>query len=98
MATFMETYRTSLPDESVFPKLHYLEEHLVPFTKKWKVGPGILGEHGGESVHSLFNQLAARFASMPARLSRVEAMMRHHLVQANPATKAPPEPAKKKKN
>ena len=80
-----------------FLKLHYLENHLVPFIKKWKVGSGILSEHGGESVHSLFKQRAACFASMPARFRWVEAMMRCHLVQAIPATKAPREPAKQKK-
>ena len=63
----------------------------------WTVGPGILGDHGGESIHSLFNQLAARFAGIPAKLKRYEQMMKFHLLQANPAVKSPPEVQKKKK-
>ena len=50
---FLTVYREELPAESVFPKLHYLEDHIVPFVRQWKVGPGILGEHGGESIHRL---------------------------------------------
>ena len=93
----MTTYRSVLPEQSVFPKLHYLEDHLALFVRQWTVGPGILGEHGGESIHSLFNQLAARFAGIPAKLKRYEQMMKFHLLQANPAVKSPPEAQKKKK-
>ena len=31
---FMATYRRLCPEESVFPKLHYTEEHIVEFVKE----------------------------------------------------------------
>ena len=37
---FMSNYRSLLPNESVFPKAHYLEEHMVAFARQWRVGPG----------------------------------------------------------
>ena len=93
----MTTYWSVLPEQSVFPKLHYLKEHFALFVRQWTVSPGILGEHGGESIHSLFNQLAARSAGIPAKLKRYEQMLKFHLLQANPAVKSLPEAQKKKK-
>ena len=93
----MTTYRSVLPEQSVFPKLHYLEDNLALIVQQWKVVPGIIGEHVGESIHSLFNQLAARFAGIPAKLKRYEQMMKFHFQQANPGVKSPPEAQKKKK-
>ena len=94
---FMATYRQVLPEESVFPKLHYMEDHLVNFMRQWHVGPGILGEHGGESVHSMFNNLLSRFSGVPVAADRIAQVMRHHLLQASPSTKPPPEPKPRKK-
>ena len=94
----MSNYRSLLPNESVFPKAHYLEEHMVAFARQWRVGPGILGEHGAESVHSVFNKLLARFASMPVAADRLKQVMKAHLLQANPATKPPPQPKHRKEN
>ena len=33
---FMKDYRRLCPDASVFPKLHYLEDHVVQFIRRWK--------------------------------------------------------------
>ena len=41
---FMVLYRALSPPQPVFPKLHYLEDHVVPFIRKWRAGPGLLGE------------------------------------------------------
>ena len=34
------------------PKLHILEDHVVPFLEKWGVGLGFWGEHGAH-VHTV---------------------------------------------
>ena len=44
--SFMQHWRTNWPNESVTPKMHILEEHTVPFIKKWKLGCGFYGEQG----------------------------------------------------
>ena len=53
----MKYYREQFPTSTVTPKLHMLEEHIVPWLKKWKVGFGLLGEQGAESIHAHFNSL-----------------------------------------
>ena len=52
---FMEAYR--LAEKRVTPKLHILEEHIVPWIRKWGVGVGFHSEQGAESIHALFNSL-----------------------------------------
>ena len=92
----MQGYRQLTPAQPVFPKLHYLEDHILPFIKRWRVGPGLLGEHGGESVHALFNQLHSRYSSIPDVPTRLLHMMKFHCLQANPATKEAPKPKPRK--
>ena len=43
---FMDYWRSTWPRETVTPKMHMLEEHMVPFLKKWKLGCGFYGEQG----------------------------------------------------
>lgn len=43
---FMDCWRTNWPDETVSPKMHMLEEHMIPFLEKWKLGCGFYGEQG----------------------------------------------------
>ena len=43
---YMMYWRTQWPNESVTPKMHIMEEHVVPFIKKWKLGCGFYGEQG----------------------------------------------------
>ena len=93
----MADYRELCPSSTIFPKLHYLEEHVVDFIQRWKVGPGMMGEHGGESMHCLFSALQVRFASTPDVVMRYQNMLKQHLVSVNPNLPAAPEPARKKK-
>ena len=41
-----EYWRKTWPNETVTPKMHLLESHMVDFIKKWKVGLGFYGEQG----------------------------------------------------
>ena len=43
---FMAYWRFNWASESVTPKMHILEDHVVPFIKKWKLGCGFYGEQG----------------------------------------------------
>ena len=42
----MECWRQNFPNETVIPKMHMMEDHLVPFLRKWKLGCGFYGEQG----------------------------------------------------
>ena len=39
-----------------------LEDHLVPFTRKWKFPLGFFGQRGEESIHHDFVSLAETFS------------------------------------
>lgn len=54
---FLAYYRLTFPNSSVTPKLHMVEDHIVPFIQQWGIGIGMLGEQGAESIHARFNQL-----------------------------------------
>ena len=49
----MTFWRSELSNETVSPKMHMMEDHLVPFVKKWKLGCGFYGEQGDELILSL---------------------------------------------
>ena len=61
---FLYDYRELCPQSTVFSELHYLEEHIVKFVPKWKIGPCMMGGHGGESIYHQFNLLRNRFSSI----------------------------------
>ena len=64
----MVYYREEFPHSTVTPKLHMLEEHLVPWLQKWRVGFGLLGEQGAESIHARFNSLKRKYCGIPDKL------------------------------
>ena len=72
---FMTYYREAFPESSVIPKMHIMEEHIVPFIQRWKVGCGFLGEQGAESVHKYFNILERTYTCVPDKLARLKQKM-----------------------
>ena len=54
---FLCHYQASFPSATITPKLHMMEDHVVDFVSQWRVGIGMLGEQGAESIHTVFNQL-----------------------------------------
>ena len=78
---FVCFFRTTFPDASFPPKLHMLEEHVIPFKRKWHFPLGFFSEQGGESVHHEFVQLASTFSHVKPATSQLKKMMEeHHLV------------------
>ena len=96
---FLSFYRDAFPHASITPKLHMMEDHVVPFLKKWKVGFGFLGEQGAESIHTRFNSIRRNYSNMPNSVARLEAIMKEHLSQVCPTNIAKlPAPKPRKKN
>ena len=82
--SFLSCYRDAFPHASITPKLHMMEDHLVPFLKKWKVGFGFLGEQGAEFIPARFNNIRRNYTNMPKTVTRLEAILREHLSQVCP--------------
>ena len=81
---FITLYKDFFPHATVTPKLHMLEDHVVPFLKKWRVGFGFLGEQGAESIHSKFNSIRGNYENMPNPVRRLKAILNSHLIQVCP--------------
>ena len=94
----MAFYREKFSSATVLPKMHMLEEHVVPWLKKWGVGFGLLGEQGVESIHTHFNSLGRTFKSMPEEVARLRQLMKEHLLHIAPVNiAATPEVKRRKK-
>ena len=50
---YMLFYRTHF--RRVLPKMHMLEDHVLPWIRRWGTGMALHGEQGGESIHAEFN-------------------------------------------
>lgn len=81
---FMEFYRDSFPHATITPKLHMLEDHIVPFLQEFHVGLGFLGEQGAESIHARFNKFRQDYRVMPNRAAQLKSIMNAHLLQVCP--------------
>ena len=90
----LHDYRELCPQSTVFSELHYLEEHIIKFVPKLKIGPGMMGEHGDESIYHQFNLRRNRFSSSPEAAARsYHRLGEHHLTDCHSAS----EPARKSK-
>ena len=76
---FLHYYRSTFPAASITPKLHLMEDHIVPFVQKWRVGFGLMGEQGAESIHTVYNQLKRRYANIHNREDQLrQVTLEHH--------------------
>lgn len=60
--------------------MHILEDHVVPFTRKWKFPLGFFGEQGGESIHHDFLSLAEMFSWVKPATDRLKKMLEEHFI------------------
>ncbi len=74
----MEFYRSEFLKASVTPKMHMMEEHLVPQISKWNLAMGFLGEQGAESIHASFNSIERAYTGIPNPSDRLLRVMKEH--------------------
>lgn len=91
---FMKFYRDNFPEASVLPKMHFMEDHVVPWLKEYGLGLGLMGEQGAESIHASVNSIKRAYACVPDRVKRLECILQEHhrkvcpiLVEQQPALK-----------
>ncbi len=83
---FMRFYQETFPDATVLPKMHILEDHTVPWMRRWHIGAGLMGEQGAESIHAHFQHLERVYAGMLNALKRMECLMKEHYIETAPST------------
>ena len=91
----MRYYRENFPDASITPKMHMMEKHLLPQIQTWKVGMGVLGEQGAESIHACFNLLERSYAGIPNKKDRLLRVMQEHFLKIDPENLVLAPPQKK---
>ena len=80
---FMTFLRSNWPDVSITPKLHMLEDHVVPFVTQWHVGCGFYGEQGGEAIHKTTNIMKRNYTVRNKR-DNLRYIMNNNLSSTNP--------------
>lgn len=81
----------------MLPKMHILEEHVIPWVKRWRVGGGLMGEQGAESVHQHFMKLERTHQGIPNEVDRLKYIMREHQLSSDPSLSSLRPPSKKMK-
>lgn len=79
--------------------MHMLEEHVIPWMERWKLGLGFHSEQGLESVHSVFNTIKRTYASVRNPLDRLHIYktVKEHYLQNGPEVHLVKPPVKKRK-
>lgn len=93
----LASYRSTFPEATVLPKMHFLEDHAVPWIKKWKTGFGFLGEQGAGSIHKQINALERSCNCIPNKVERLHHMMEAHHTQVCPELEERPQGLVRKK-
>lgn len=75
----MEFCRRIFPTTTVLPKMHILEDHVVPWLKRWHIGSGLMGEQGAESIHALIQKLETQYHGVVSDLNRLDYVVGEHL-------------------
>ena len=76
---FLTFYRQQFVGTSITPKLHMIEDHMVNFLREWRVGCGLLGEQGAESIHIKFNELHRNYSNIRNSVDRLrQVTLEHH--------------------
>ena len=79
---YMAVYRRHFPDK-ILPKHHVLEHHCIPFIQRYRFGLGLLGEQGGELLHSTIGKIQKRTQAMKDEACQLQSTMKSHLLQTS---------------
>ena len=91
----MSHYWMTFPHASVTPKMHMLEDHMMTWLKKWKVGFGTMGEQGAESIHANFNGIETNMVHN--RVQRLRCAVNEHYLRISPENVSMLPPIKRRK-
>ena len=81
---FLSHYRSSFPHATVLPKMHILEDHVIPWLRKWHVGAGLMGEQGAESLHAHLAKLERDYAGIVNGVERLKYTFKMYNIETCP--------------
>ena len=77
--------------------MHVLEDHAIPWLRRFHVGAGLMGEQGAESIHALMKSLNRTYHGISNERKRLLYMVNEHSVATAPSLLALRPPPKKRK-
>lgn len=81
---FMEYYRSHFPSATVLPKMHMIEDHMIPWLKQWHLGAGLMGEQGAESIHAHINKLEKDYSCIPNAVDGLRYLFKEYTLETCP--------------
>ena len=84
ITSFLAHYRASFPHATILPKMHILEDHVIPWLRKWHVGAGLMGEQGAESLHAHLHILERNYSGIPNDLDRLKHTFNMYNIETSP--------------
>lgn len=95
ICNFLDYYRSNFPTATITPKLHMLEDHIIPWIRQWHVGFGLMGEQGAESIHAAFNYDERIYANLGNRVEKLKSVLQNHHLKITPSNVVLQPPSKK---
>ena len=77
----MKFYREEFPHSTVLPIMHITEEHVVPCVKRWRLGSGLMGEQGAESIHAHLMKLGRIHQGILNPVDRLKYIFKEHILE-----------------
>ena len=81
----MEFYRKSFPHSTVLPKMHILEDHVIPWFRRWRLGFGLMGEQGAEAIHAHMMRLERLHQGIPDQVERLKYIVKELILESDPS-------------
>ncbi|XP_078703474.1 uncharacterized protein LOC144928666 [Branchiostoma floridae x Branchiostoma belcheri] len=82
--TFLASFRESFPAATFPIKMHILEQHVVPYVRRWGFGLGLHDEQGIEQMHACFNTIKRRTAGIKDPVQQLRSTLEAHLLNVSP--------------
>ena len=80
----MKSYRELFPTATILPKMHILEDHVIEWMRRWKIGAGLMGEQGAESIHAHINRLEGVYNGIANPLQKLRYVFNEHNIESAP--------------
>ena len=84
---YMDFYRQNV-SQSILPKHHILEDHVLTFIEQWQFGLGLHGEQGIESIHAEINCISKSKQSIRDPLQKLRCTLIDHHLKVSPEIQA----------
>ena len=93
----MAYYRAEFPWATIMPKMHIVEDHVIPWLRRFHVGAGLMGEQGAESIHARIMKLERDFQGIKDELDSLRYIVAEQCLYTAPSLSALRPPIKRRK-